>query len=287
HAVDFVQQISVQSAGNRDVVVGMRESAAELLRHYAAAASGAPAPPGPPLPAGSLPEVLLVYRDGVADSMFDTVLAEEYTAIKQPARARHEAVTDRYRPVVPRGGLVSNGLWRLRNDPCVSNRPAACTDVGGAGYSPKVTFTVVQKSHNTRFFPTSAAETHRSGNVRPGTVVDQAVVDANAFDFFLNSHAGIQGTNRAPRYTVLVDEVGFTAESLQLLTFGLCHTYATCHRTLSLPPAARLGDRAADRARIAWRSHVATLTGRGGTKGQRGAFWYEMLAAPAAASYVV
>lgn len=48
--------------------------------------------------------------------------------------------------------------------------------------------------------PACARSLHvRSGNVLPGTVVDRGVVDRAAFDFFLNAHAGIQGTNRAPR----------------------------------------------------------------------------------------
>lgn len=74
--------------------------------------------------------------------------------------------------------------------------------MGGPSYRPRICFVVVQKSHNTRFFPTSAESTHKSGNVLPGTAVDRGVTDPHAFDFFLNSHAGIQGTNRAPRWAV-------------------------------------------------------------------------------------
>jgi hypothetical protein len=39
------------------------------------------------------------------------------------------------------------------------------------------------------------------------------------YDFFLNSHAGIQGTNKPAHYHVLVDENGFTPDTLQLLTY--------------------------------------------------------------------
>ncbi len=39
----------------------------------------------------------------------------------------------------------------------------------------------------------------RSGNVLPGTVVDGGIVGPHGFSFFLNSHAGIQGTNKTPR----------------------------------------------------------------------------------------
>eukprot|EP00198_Chlamydomonas_reinhardtii_P005505 XP_001694841.1 argonaute protein [Chlamydomonas reinhardtii] len=211
HAVDYRVQLSAQVAGNRDIVVSMRES------------------------------VVLMYRDGLSESQFDRALAEEFTAIVQ-----------------------------------------ACADVGGPSYRPRICFVVVQKSHNTRFFPTSAESTHKSGNVLPGTAVDRGVTDPHAFDFFLNSHAGIQGTNRAPRYTVLVDEVGFTAEALQLLTHTLCHTYPACTRALSLPPPVRYADRAADRARTL-RYMVPRPSGKQG----RGVDWYQMLPTLPHAGHVV
>ena len=43
-------------------------------------------------------------------------------------------------------------------------------------------------------------------------------------------HAGIQGTNKAAHYHVLVDEMGFGADGLQLLTYWLTFTYARCTR---------------------------------------------------------
>ena len=63
---------------------------------------------------------------------------------------------------------------------------------GLAEYAPSLTFLVVQKGHNTRFFPTNDKNADRSGNVLPGTVVDSHVVHPAHHDFFLNSHAGIQ-----------------------------------------------------------------------------------------------
>jgi len=43
-------------------------------------------------------------------------------------------------------------------------------------------------------------------------------------------HAGIQGTNKAAHYHVLVDEMGFGADGLHLLTYWLTFTYARCTR---------------------------------------------------------
>lgn len=39
-------------------------------------------------------------------------------------------------------------------------------------------------------------------------VVDSKVVDPSYFGFFLNSHAGLQGTSRPAHYTVLLDQNG-------------------------------------------------------------------------------
>ena len=52
-----------------------------------------------------------------------------------------------------------------------------------------------------------------------GTLVDRDICHPTEFDFYLNSHAGIQGTNRPCHYHVLLDENKFGAQELQLLTY--------------------------------------------------------------------
>lgn len=100
--VRYSVRLIAQVAGNRDIVLGMRESVAGLLREYGAnqqklqqqrmgrmaafapaKGTAAAAGDGTTLPASLLPEVLLMYRDGLSDSQFDTALAVEYDAIKQ------------------------------------------------------------------------------------------------------------------------------------------------------------------------------------------------------------
>jgi len=51
-----------------------------------------------------------------------------------------------------------------------------------------------------------------------GTVIDTDIVSPNGFDFYLNSHAAIQGTSRPVLYHVLYDEIGFTSDDIQQLT---------------------------------------------------------------------
>ncbi len=54
--------------------------------------------------------------------------------------------------------------------------------------------------------------------------------DCKSLNVFLLSVAGIQGTNRPVKHSVLMDEVGFTADSMQLLVHWLCHTFCRCTR---------------------------------------------------------
>ncbi|CAA6663018.1 unnamed protein product [Spirodela intermedia] len=117
-----------------------------------------------------------------------------------------------------------------------------------AEYLPRVTFVVVQKRHHTRFFPRDG-KTDRSGNILPGTVVDTSICHPTQFDFYLCSHAGIQGTSRPTHYHVLFDENKFSADGLQTLTNDLCYTYARCTRSVSVVPPAYYAHLAAFRAR--------------------------------------
>ncbi|KAG0279423.1 argonaute 1 [Linnemannia exigua] len=114
-------------------------------------------------------------------------------------------------------------------------------------YKPAITFVVVKKRHNTRFFPTQDRD--RSGNCVSGTVVDSMITHPTEFDFYLQSHAGLQGTSRCAQYCVLYDENRFTSDDLQQLTFNLCHVYSRCSKATSIVPAVQYAHLLAYRAR--------------------------------------
>ncbi|VAH95688.1 unnamed protein product [Triticum turgidum subsp. durum] len=159
---------------------------------------------------GCKPHRIIFYRDGVSDGQFSQVLLYEMDAIRK-----------------------------------------ACATLQ-AGYLPPVTFVVVQKRHHTRLFPENHRArdlTDRSGNILPGTVVDTKICHPTEFDFYLCSHAGIQGTSRPTHYHVLLDENRFSADALQTLTYNLCYTYAWCTRSVSIVPPAYYAHLAAFRAR--------------------------------------
>ncbi|GJN07485.1 hypothetical protein PR202_ga25321 [Eleusine coracana subsp. coracana] len=115
---------------------------------------------------------------------------------------------------------------------------------------PQITFIVVQKRHHTRLFTRDPRFQDGSGNVLPGTVVDRNICHPTEFDFFLCSHAGIQGTSRPAHYHVLRDDNKFTADGLQTLTYNLCYTYSSCTRSVSIVSAAYYAHKLAFRARF-------------------------------------
>lgn len=58
-----------------------------------------------------------------------------------------------------------------------------------------------------------------------GTVIDTTIVHPRQFDFYLNSHAGALGTNVCSYYHVLYNEIDFTSDELQQLTFWVRLTF--------------------------------------------------------------
>ncbi|XP_043807969.1 protein argonaute 1B isoform X2 [Manihot esculenta] len=189
---------------------------------------------------GQKPQRIIFYRDGVSEGQFYQVLLYELDAIRRA---------------------------------CASLEP---------NYQPPVTFVVVQKRHHTRLFANDHRDRNavdRSGNILPGTVVDSKICHPTEFDFYLCSHAGIQGTSRPAHYHVLWDENKFTADYLQSLTNNLCYTYARCTRSVSIVPPAYYAHLAAFRARCYMEPETSDsgsmtsgpVSGRGGMGGGAGA----------------
>ncbi|GLB33868.1 putative argonaute family protein [Lyophyllum shimeji] len=115
--------------------------------------------------------------------------------------------------------------------------------------NPKITIIVVGKRHHVRFFPQSERDGDRSGNCPAGTVVDRDVSHPTEFDFYLQSHGGLLGTSRPAHYSVLYDENNFSADSLQSLSFALCHVYARSTRSVSIPAPVYYADIVCSRAK--------------------------------------
>jgi len=69
------------------------------------------------------------------------------------------------------------------------------------------------------------------------------------FDFYLQAHAGLQGTVRPTHYTVVYDENALGANELQQGTNDVSYLYARATKAVSLIPAAYYADLACERGR--------------------------------------
>jgi eukaryotic translation initiation factor 2C len=155
-------------------------------------------------------EAIIMFRDGVSEGQYQEVLDKELPAIRR-----------------------------------------ACTET--CKFRPKITYIIVTKRHHARFFggsSTKPSDLDRNGNVVAGTVIDTGITSPNVWDFYLNSHAGIQGTNRPSKYTVLLDENSMTADQLQAYIFRLSHGYARCTRSVSMVNSAYYAHLLAFRGRV-------------------------------------
>jgi Piwi domain len=124
-----------------------------------------------------LPKQLIIFRDGVSESQFQMILRSEWPQIQAVVRARYSA--NHHQPL------------------------------------PKVMLMCVLKRHGTRFFPVEQRDRDQNGNPSCGLVVASGVTYENAYDFYLQSHACVQGTARPAHYVVLVDEVGLARSVVQ------------------------------------------------------------------------
>lgn len=100
-----------------------------------------------------------------------------------------------------------------------------------------------------------------SGNCNPGcgTVVDRGVTKARNWDFFLQSHKGVQGTTRPAYYYVVLDEIfakrkippqfQHVADVLKDLTLSMCYQFSRATKSVSVCPPAYYADIVCERAR--------------------------------------
>uniref|UniRef100_A0A0N5ATH7 PAZ domain-containing protein n=1 Tax=Syphacia muris TaxID=451379 RepID=A0A0N5ATH7_9BILA len=112
-----------------------------------------------------------------------------------------------------------------------------CSKAFGKSYQPKITFVVVTTAHNVRLFRPESSGKGRTfdQNVPVGTVVDRQLVSNQLTEFYLNSHAAMQGTSKIPRYDVLFDTFGMSSDAIQSLAFTLCFDLQIVNHACSLP----------------------------------------------------
>ncbi len=122
-------------------------------------------------------------------------------------------------------------------------------DAKNPGYRPTLSIVICGKRHNARFYPTDSEFADRNGNTRPGTVVDKGVTSMLDFDFYLQAHAGLQGTVKPTHYIVIYDESSLTADMVQQGVHTASYLYARATKAVSLVPPAYYADIVCEQAR--------------------------------------
>ncbi|KAI0743139.1 Piwi domain-containing protein [Daedaleopsis nitida] len=159
---------------------------------------------------GTLPSRVLVYRNGLPEGQFATVVNGELPQIRA-------------------------AFYRVSR---------------GKRYNPQLTIVFCGKRRNTRFFPTDPAHATHCGNPKPGTVVDCGTTAVYEYDFYLQAHGEtVQGSTRPTHYYVVHDEIAMSADQLQGLTNDMSYMSARATKAVSLVSPAYYADLASKRGR--------------------------------------
>ncbi|OCH91556.1 Piwi-domain-containing protein [Obba rivulosa] len=173
-----------------------------------------------------LPDRVFVYRDGVSEGQYEHVLQYELPQILEAFKKVPSKTT----------------------------------------YRPKLTIAICGKRHHVRLYPTQESDMTRNGNTFPGTVVDRGITYVYHNDFYLQAHAGLQGTVKSTHYVVVYDENRYSADVLQQGTHTASYLYARATKAVSLVPAAYYADIACERARC----YLYDLLNRGDSSSRGG-----------------
>ncbi|KAI9440667.1 Piwi domain-containing protein [Lactarius indigo] len=148
------------------------------------------------------PQRVIFYRDGVSDGEFQTVEEVEIKALSD--------------------------AWNRFAELPEANIPN--------GFPVPLLFIIVGKRHHLRFFQGAGPNIKdKTGNIFGGLVVDKEVANPHKMDFYLQSHPGLKGTSRPSHYVVLYNKLGFSIDIIQQISYFLCHAYARCTRSVSIP----------------------------------------------------
>ncbi|RYO85823.1 hypothetical protein DL764_009107 [Monosporascus ibericus] len=184
-----------------------------------------------------LPDNILVFRDGVSESQHDMVRGSELPLLRAACKRKYPASEQK------------RGL-------------------------PRISIVVVGKRRHTRFYPTSPEDSDgRTGNPKPGTVVDRGVTEARNWDFFLQAHSALQGTARPAHYYMVYDEI-FTgtgtdkntgadpalrgrklSDEFEALALATSHLLGRATKVISIAAPARYANMICDRSRV-YLSHL-------------------------------
>ena len=177
---------------------------------------------------GTLPQQIIVYRDGVSEGQYQTVIEKELPLIRDACQVKYPK----------------------------NKQPRITLIVCGKRHHSR--FFELKRSGGSRPFDAARYE-----NPQPGTVVDSVVTHKRIWDFYMQSHKPVRGVARGAHYIVLHDDNFYSSErvrenprktqqAIQRLyqtTHNLCYINGRALLPIGIPTPAKYADVAADRAR--------------------------------------
>ena len=130
---------------------------------------------------GALPQRVIIFRDGVSEGQYHTLLEKELPQIR-----------DTCNKVYPGG-----------------RGPKISMIVCG------------KRHHTRFYPTRSEDADSKTGSPQNGTVVDRGVTMEKGWDFFLQAHTALKGTARPAHYIILLDENGMNQDNMEELVSGL------------------------------------------------------------------
>jgi len=100
----------------------------------------------------------------------------------------------------------------------------------------KWTVTICTKRHHIRIFPkeNDSSAGDRNNNPLPGILIENDVTHPFEYDFYLNSHAAIQGTSRPVHYQVILDEARVHPNRFMSMVYNMSYQYIRSTTPVSL-----------------------------------------------------
>lgn len=160
-----------------------------------------------------MPEIIIVYRDGVGDGMLEAVVDHEIPQMKQTFAEFGENYKPRLSVIVVKKRIHARLFYDKNQNNSVNPTTGNFT------------------SSNTGNTPNLSSVQ----NPPPGTVVDSGCVHKDWYDFFLVSQSVRQGTVTPTHYHVVYDTTGIQPTYIQMLTYKMCHLYYNWPGTIRVP----------------------------------------------------
>jgi len=153
-----------------------------------------------------LPELVMVYRDGVGDGMLKLVKDFEVEAMN-------------------RAFIETPSIY---------------------GMKPKLVYIIVKKNTNVRFFQGDSLQNYNQfRNPEPGTLIENKVTHPGWYDFFLVSQVAFKGSVNPTHYNVIRDDAQIPRDALQQFTFAMCHLYYNFDKSVRVPAPCQYAHRLA------------------------------------------